>query len=784
MRTPDSRRATWAVTAFVVAVRLSYEGFFVALAALLAYVFRRPAWLFGALVRAASAASFFAQAAMLTAFPIVCWAYGAGVVFSMFVTVVFWGFPAVLLAEEVAARTLAVTPAKLFRPTRAALERMAGCCPICWGALAADSTVEEAGEAGDGWVPDDVSGATGTGGGAASSSAAVSSGGDAAAARTRVDGGAGHSSAPGELNAEGAGGSRLGTSSADDKLGDAGPAVAQSVLAAAEGQTATQLPRADTSEPSAMASAQAAGDAPSTSAPAAAPVDEPCVGSADSAAQAASTHALTQAASDTRVEAGAGGAPHAGLAALQQLRTSLSINGSGSAPLDADAADPGAPGPDPLRNRGLASNTASNSASTAERQRSARGTAVPRCESGKEQRLRRLASFPVQLSPPASPAAPAATSVAAGDADAATAASEQPRDASAAPSNSPGQAGMGMHAASSASPANAPPAPLQPESDGACCLGAGSSDARSVFDAPPQPGAPLRSASDASVASSIFSPRLPHPPAHVAPSAATAAAGRSTASVAAATSGAGAAGSAARTHAAMLHAHRRGDQATHAARAQPRDGQGLLRTQAVRRPRVTSIHSRSSSRALPDVAAQPSTSAVRTSASAQSAADSPQREGGHTSPGNRSHANGQTDAAAPTGAAARRGASADGARHRRAPARAAPSSARRRKSSSGPLGCPPIDPAQCAGATPVVLACGHTFHFACAADWFSQCLLSGRATTCPNCQGATATQTRFLPRLLFTPATRRGADDDDEALGGDEVRDQFTTRVLQQLTRG
>lgn len=50
---------------------------------------------------------------ILYTFPAICWVYGAGFVFSAFVTLVFWGGPAVRLLEAVRLHSATVRPACL-----------------------------------------------------------------------------------------------------------------------------------------------------------------------------------------------------------------------------------------------------------------------------------------------------------------------------------------------------------------------------------------------------------------------------------------------------------------------------------------------------------------------------------------------------------------------------------------------------------------------------------------------------------------------------------------------
>jgi hypothetical protein len=50
---------------------------------------------------------------ILYTFPAICWAYGAGFVFSAFVSVVFWGGPALRLLELVRLHSATVRPSML-----------------------------------------------------------------------------------------------------------------------------------------------------------------------------------------------------------------------------------------------------------------------------------------------------------------------------------------------------------------------------------------------------------------------------------------------------------------------------------------------------------------------------------------------------------------------------------------------------------------------------------------------------------------------------------------------
>jgi hypothetical protein len=135
LQNPRQQRIVTFALASILLLRLSYEGIFVAGAAYAAYLFRHPAVAQAAVIRVASHFSYILQTIVLYLFPCVCWAYGAGTVFSTLVSALFWGSPAVLLFEAACERAVAVLPCHMWQPSAAVLARMGAQCPICWGAL-------------------------------------------------------------------------------------------------------------------------------------------------------------------------------------------------------------------------------------------------------------------------------------------------------------------------------------------------------------------------------------------------------------------------------------------------------------------------------------------------------------------------------------------------------------------------------------------------------------------------------------------------------------------------
>lgn len=138
MRHRRHQRFALALELVLVAMRLSCEGFFVLMATYAAYLLRGPPRLLAAVIRAMSALSLTLQGA-LSIFPAVCWAYGAGLFFSTFVSLVFWGAPAWAAYEFIADNLFAVMPVGVRRAGRAAQERAGPQCVICWGAFTDDA---------------------------------------------------------------------------------------------------------------------------------------------------------------------------------------------------------------------------------------------------------------------------------------------------------------------------------------------------------------------------------------------------------------------------------------------------------------------------------------------------------------------------------------------------------------------------------------------------------------------------------------------------------------------
>ncbi|KAL4421914.1 hypothetical protein ABPG77_005198 [Micractinium sp. CCAP 211/92] len=134
MRSPDHHRLIPLVEASLAIMRLSCERFFSLLAVFLGFLlFRDPPPAAQRAIRVVAAFAAVFQRMVLYSFPAICWAYGAGALFSSFVSVVFWTGPLVRAVERVRNAATTVQPRHWHSATPAEVERMGGQCAICWG---------------------------------------------------------------------------------------------------------------------------------------------------------------------------------------------------------------------------------------------------------------------------------------------------------------------------------------------------------------------------------------------------------------------------------------------------------------------------------------------------------------------------------------------------------------------------------------------------------------------------------------------------------------------------
>ncbi|KAI3429895.1 hypothetical protein D9Q98_010206 [Chlorella vulgaris] len=134
MRSTDHHRLIPLVEVSLAIMRLSCERFFSLLAVYLSFlVFRDPPPLAQRVARGIAAITSAFQLLVLYSFPAICWAYGAGPLFSSFVSLVFWTGPLVRSVERVRGTATSVQPREWHAATSSELERMDGQCAICWG---------------------------------------------------------------------------------------------------------------------------------------------------------------------------------------------------------------------------------------------------------------------------------------------------------------------------------------------------------------------------------------------------------------------------------------------------------------------------------------------------------------------------------------------------------------------------------------------------------------------------------------------------------------------------
>ncbi|KAL4437436.1 hypothetical protein ABPG75_004575 [Micractinium tetrahymenae] len=138
MRSPEHHRLIPLVEASLAIMRLSCERFFSLLAVFLGFLlFRDPPPAAQVAIRVVAAFAAVFQRMVLYSFPAICWAYGAGALFSCFVSVVFWTGPLVRAVERVRNAATSVQPRRWHSATGAEVERMGGQCAICWGDMPA-----------------------------------------------------------------------------------------------------------------------------------------------------------------------------------------------------------------------------------------------------------------------------------------------------------------------------------------------------------------------------------------------------------------------------------------------------------------------------------------------------------------------------------------------------------------------------------------------------------------------------------------------------------------------
>ena len=143
MSSTDHRSLVPLIELALAIMRLSCEKWFSLVAVYVSYiVFRDPPAHVREYIKIVAVASRVFQHCILMSFPAVCWAYGAGFLFSTFASAVFWTTPIVRLVEHVKKVAMEVQPMHWHPVTHDEVERMGGNCAICWGTIIATGEEE------------------------------------------------------------------------------------------------------------------------------------------------------------------------------------------------------------------------------------------------------------------------------------------------------------------------------------------------------------------------------------------------------------------------------------------------------------------------------------------------------------------------------------------------------------------------------------------------------------------------------------------------------------------
>uniref|UniRef100_A0A7R9VBC0 RING-type domain-containing protein n=1 Tax=Chlamydomonas euryale TaxID=1486919 RepID=A0A7R9VBC0_9CHLO len=136
MQDPEHTALVPLVESALAVMRLSCEKYFVLLSVFVSYLlFSEPPPAARAMIRINARLSTIVQKVILYSFPAVCWVYGAGFVFSTFVSMVFWGGPLMQLYQALRSSASVVRIRELRPATATEIERMGGNCAICWGEM-------------------------------------------------------------------------------------------------------------------------------------------------------------------------------------------------------------------------------------------------------------------------------------------------------------------------------------------------------------------------------------------------------------------------------------------------------------------------------------------------------------------------------------------------------------------------------------------------------------------------------------------------------------------------
>ncbi|KAL3145404.1 hypothetical protein ABBQ38_001651 [Trebouxia sp. C0009 RCD-2024] len=137
MRSPRYQDLTQCVEAALTIMRLSCEQYFTLISVFAAYLLFRQRLppIARQVIWVNHRVSNIFKKAILYSFPAICWLYGAGLMFSSFASLVFWGQPAAHLYETLKTNFTIVHPVGLQDAIEAQIEQMNNNCAVCWSLM-------------------------------------------------------------------------------------------------------------------------------------------------------------------------------------------------------------------------------------------------------------------------------------------------------------------------------------------------------------------------------------------------------------------------------------------------------------------------------------------------------------------------------------------------------------------------------------------------------------------------------------------------------------------------
>lgn len=142
MTSEEHKRLVPLVEMALAIMRLSCERWFSLMAVFTSFIiFRDPPEYVQQYIRILATMCRVFQQTIIMSFPAVCWGYGAGFLFSMFASVVFWAGPILRMVERIKKVATEVRPLHWHPVTEEEVDRMGGSCAICWGDIAVSDDV-------------------------------------------------------------------------------------------------------------------------------------------------------------------------------------------------------------------------------------------------------------------------------------------------------------------------------------------------------------------------------------------------------------------------------------------------------------------------------------------------------------------------------------------------------------------------------------------------------------------------------------------------------------------